>query len=245
MIHSFAITERDVIFWELPVLFSLEAAINGADNPFSWQPDYGARIGVMPLGGPASAIRWVEIEPCYVFHEVNAYRDGDEVVIDVCRHDHMFDHDDLADTALNVHRWRVNTAGAELTFRDEIVADHQFELPTHDRRFTGRKHRYGWFVDAREHPDTIDFAGTGMIDYQTGRIRIWDPGLNRHANEAFFVPGGNGEGEGWLLTLVYDHADDTSDLVILDAPRPDRGPIAEIRMPRRVPHGFHGVWVPE
>ena len=243
MIHSFAITEQDVIFWELPVLFSLEAAINGADNPFAWQPDYGARIGIMPLGGLASAIRWVEIEPCYVFHEVNAHRDGDEVIIDVCRHDHMFDHDDLADTVLNVRRWRVNTAGADLTFRDEIVVDHQFELPSHDRRFTGRKHRYGWFVDTREHPDTIDFAGTGMIDYQTGRIRIWDPGLNRHSNEAFFVPGGNGEGEGWLLSMVYDRADDASDLCILDAQRPDKGPIAEIRMPRRVPHGFHGVWI--
>ena len=90
MIHSFAITDRDVMFWELPVLFDLRVALAGAANPFRWQPDYGARLGVLPLGGSAEQIRWVEIEPCYVFHEVNAYRDGDEIVIDVCRHPDMF-----------------------------------------------------------------------------------------------------------------------------------------------------------
>ena len=85
MIHSFAITERDVIFWELPVLFDLRAA-SSFDIPFLWDPSYGARIGVMPLGGAGSQIRWVEIEPCYVFHELNAFRDGRRVVLDVCRH---------------------------------------------------------------------------------------------------------------------------------------------------------------
>jgi carotenoid cleavage dioxygenase-like enzyme len=244
MIHSFAITASDVIFWELPVLFSIEAVVAGANNPFVWMPDYGARIGVMPLGGEASQIRWVEIDPCYVFHEVNAYRDGDEVVIDVCRHDHMFDHDDLPDTQSDVRRWRVNTAGDQLTFRDEVVLERELELPSHDRRFTGRRHRYGWFVDSRPRPDTLDLAGTAMIDYQSGEVRIWQPGLNRHTDEAFFVAGGSGEGEGWLLTFVYDHVAATTDLVILDALRVERGPIAEIRLPRRVPHGFHGVWIP-
>jgi len=46
------------------------------------------------------------------------------------------------------------------------------------------------------------------------------------------------------MTYVYDHARDASRLVILDAMRVARGPIAEIEIPRRVPHGFHGVWVP-
>jgi carotenoid cleavage dioxygenase-like enzyme len=229
MIHSFAITEQDAIFWELPVVFSLEAALQGADNPFSWQPEYGARIGILPLGGLASEIRWVEIEPCYVFHEVNAYRDGDDVVIDVCRHDRMFAGEDLGDTDLTLRRWRVSTGGPQLTFRDEVVTEMDLELPSHDRRFTGRRHRYGWFVTTRDHPDTVDLAGTGFIDYQTGEIRAWDPGLRRHANEALFVPGGSGEGEGWLLTFVYDHVTDTSDLVILDALNVAAGPVAEIR----------------
>lgn len=115
MIHSFAITERDVIFWELPVLFDLAAAASGADNPFHWQPEYGARIGVMPLGGPASAIRWVGIEPCYVYHEVNAYRTGDEIVLDVCRHDFMFAGERFGEAPLAMHRWHIDTAGAELS----------------------------------------------------------------------------------------------------------------------------------
>ncbi|MEO8604371.1 MAG: carotenoid oxygenase family protein [bacterium] len=244
MIHSFAITEQDVVFWELPVLFDIQAAIRG-EIPFFWKPDYGARIGIMPLGGDAAAIRWVEIEPCYVFHEVNAHRDGDDVVIDVCRHDHMFDNgSDLEDSRITLRRWRVNTAGAALSFRDEIVLDRELELPSRDRRVVGLPNRYGWFVTSRKHPDTLDLGGIASLDYRSGRLREWDPGPNRHANEALFVPGDSGEGEGWLLTLVYNRADDASDLCILDPLRVDKGPIAEIRLPRRVPHGFHAAWVP-
>ena len=114
MVHSFAITDRDVVFWELPVLFDLDSAIAGADNPFSWKPDYGARIGVMPLGGSADQIRWVEIEPCYVFHEVNAHRDGTEVVLDVCRHPDMFNGTDLGEKPHTITRWRIDTAGDAL-----------------------------------------------------------------------------------------------------------------------------------
>jgi carotenoid cleavage dioxygenase-like enzyme len=244
MIHSFAITENDAIFWELPVLFDLQAAIAGAVNPFKWDASYGARIGVMPLGGKADQIRWVEIDPCYVFHEINAFRDGDEVVIDVCRHQDMFAGDELGDKPHSINRWRVNTAGESLSFRDEVVSDLQYELPTHDRRYTGRKHRYGWFMTTRDDPNTINLGGTGRIDFETGESSVWDAGPTRHADEAFFVPGGAGEGEGYLFSYVYDHARNASDLVILDATNVGAGPIAEIELPQRVPHGFHGVWVP-
>jgi carotenoid cleavage dioxygenase-like enzyme len=244
MIHSFAITDRDVVFWECPVLFDLEAAIGGASNPFSWQPDYGARIGIMPLGGPAEQIRWVEIDPCYVFHEVNAHRDGDAVVVDVCRHPDMFAGSDLGEKPHSIRRWRIDTAGASLAFSEEVVSDLQYELPTHDRRFTGRRQRHGWFVASRENPHTVDLGGTGHIDFESGQASLWDPGTSRHTDEALFVPAGAGEGEGYLLTFVYDHVTDRSTLAILYATNVARGPLAEIELPQRVPHGFHGVWVP-
>ena len=65
-------------------------------------------------------------------------------------------------------------------------------------------------------------------------------------NEAVFVPrSGGGEGEGYLLALVYREKTGTSDLLILDAARIDAGPIAVVHIPHRVPFGFHGSWVGE
>jgi carotenoid cleavage dioxygenase len=43
---------------------------------------------------------------------------------------------------------------------------------------------------------------------------------------------------------VHDDADDATDLVVLDATEVDAGPVARVRMPERVPYGFHGTWVP-
>jgi carotenoid cleavage dioxygenase len=244
MIHSFAITDRDVIFWELPVVLDLEAAVGG-QWPFHWDASYGARIGVMPLGGPASAIRWVEIEPCYVFHELNAFRDGARVIVDVCRYPYMMDGERFGDLPVDLRRWTIDTGGSALAFSETVLEERRFEFPHHDRRFTGRANRHGWFVEARNHPaGTIDQGGIFHLDHRSGRVRGWDPGPNDHAGEPFFVPGGAGEGDGWLLSLVYDHAADTSRLVILDALAVQAGPVAEVLLPRRVPFGFHGVWVP-
>lgn len=244
MMHSFAITDRDAIFWELPVVFDFRRAVEGPIDAFHWDPSYGSRIGILPLGGDASEIRWVEIPNCYVFHEVNAFRDGDDVVIDVCRHDRMFAGERLDASEITVRRWTVDTSGPELRFRDEVVVDRELELASHDRRFTGRRHRHGWFVSTREHSETTDLGGIASVDFQTGGLSFWDPGPTKHANEALFVPGGPAEGEGWLLSFVYDHHSRSSELVILDALDVESGPVGTVRMPRRVPHGFHATWVP-
>ena len=58
--------------------------------PYSWDPDYPARLGLLPREGGPDDVRWFEIDPCFVFHTLNAYEDGDTVVVDVVRHDRMF-----------------------------------------------------------------------------------------------------------------------------------------------------------
>ena len=245
MMHSFAITDQDVVFWECPVVFDLNAAMSGAEVPYAWEEEYGTRLGVMPLGGDGSEIRWVEIPNCYVFHDVNAYRDGEDIVVEVCRHPDMFNGQDLSATGqTDIRRWRINTSGETLSFSDEVITEQLIELPTHDNRFTGRKARHAWFVETREHPYLVDFGGITHLDLETGQTQHWDPGLARHANEAFFVPGGPGEGEGWLMTYVWDHMTDESVLAVLEAQNVAAGPIAEIVLPRRVPFGFHGTWFP-
>jgi carotenoid cleavage dioxygenase len=245
MIHDFAITDRDVVFWEFPVVFDLDLAVAGEQMPFRWDPTYGARVGVMPLGGPTSEIRWVEVEPAYVFHGVNAFRDGDDVVVDCCQFSTMFDGGVLGQEGA-VHRWTVATGGPALRFTDEVVeGELPMELPTRDPRRVGRRHRYGWFVESPPDEQTVRFAGLFRRDFDTGETQHWDPGAGRAANEGLFVPdpGGTGEDEGWVLTYVYDAATDRSDLVVLDAADLGAGPVATVGLPARVPHGFHATWV--
>ncbi len=241
MIHDFAVTDRDVVFWDLPVVFDLQLAVQG-EMPFVWDPAYGARVGVMPLGGPASAMRWAEIEPCYVFHGTNAYRDGDRVVVDVGRMPTMFrTGGDAGSVAL--HRWTIDTSGPQLQVADQQRSDLAIDLPTIDPRRVGRRHTRAWYANTAPDPGAVRFTGVAAVD-ERGATDVWDPGPARAAGEGLFVPDGPGEGEGWVLVYVYDRTRDGSDLVVLDAMDLAAGPVAEVRLPQRVPFGFHGTWLP-
>ena len=91
MIHDFGVTATRVVFLDLPVVFDLELAVAGRSIPYRWMPGAGARVGVMPRTGGADRIRWIGIDPVFVFHVLNCYDDGDRVVIDVIRYDSAFD----------------------------------------------------------------------------------------------------------------------------------------------------------
>jgi carotenoid cleavage dioxygenase len=211
--------------------------------PFRWDPSYGARIGVLPLGADGSTVQWSEIDPCYVFHGVNAFRSGSEVVVDVCRHASMFDGGTLG-SDLSLRRWTVNTDTGRAS---EAVVDERsdMELPSRDTRRTGREHRYGYFVQNRPAEATVDMGGVIKHDYRTGERRAWDPGPTQHSGEWLFVadPTGDGEDEGWLLSYVTDEATMRSRLVVLDATDVAAGPIATVALPQRVPYGFHATWI--
>ena len=252
MIHDFAITDTDAVFWDLPVVFDIDAAVAMINDPssdvfpFRWDPSYGARVGVLPLGSADGAeVRWAEIEPCYVFHGVNAFREGDDVVVDVCHHDSMFAGRGVLGGGLTLQRWRVDPITA--TAREEVVDERDdMELPSRDLRRVGRAHDHGYFVQTRPAEDTVDLGGVIKHDYRTGERSVWDPGPTQHSGEWLFVPdaGGDADDEGWLLSYVHDEGTDHSRLVVLDATDVAAGPVASVVLPQRVPYGFHAAWVP-
>jgi carotenoid cleavage dioxygenase len=199
----------------------------------------------MPLGGPASAIRWVGIDPCWVFHGLNAHRDGDTIVLRVLPMESAFSgEDDFLPPHLT--EWRIGTGGDQLTFESEQISDHDMEMPTIDRRLTGRPSRHGWFL-THVHDEEYGFEPAGIChrDGRSGRETVWEPGVMERPGEALFVPTGTGEDEGWLLSYLYDRTVDRSSLGIFDAMAVADGPVARIHLPARVPYGFHGLWLDE
>lgn len=217
---------------------------------YAWNPAYPARIGVMPREGRGSnagkdAIRWFEIEPCYVYHPLNAYsemRDGAEVlVLDVVPYARMFDRDRRGpgEAPPTLSRWTVNLAtGAVST---ECRDDRPQEFPRINEALLGRKHRFGYTVGA-----AFQGAESALYthDYVTGgrAVAPLDPDL--FLGEMSFVPnrGDGPEDDGVLMGYGYHRGRDEGQLVLLDAGTLE--PVATVHLPQRVPMGFHGNWAP-
>jgi carotenoid cleavage dioxygenase len=214
--------------------------------PYTWDDGHGARIGVLPRNGGDADVLWMDIDPCYVFHPLNAYEEGRWLTVDVIRHQRLFDRDrlGLSESAPSLWRWTVDLVGGTVT--EEQLDEHYEEFPRIDDRFKGSRHRYGFGVEMRP-GEGGGLAGPGLLrhDLDARRTERHEFGPGRETGEAVFVPRSADapEGDGWLLSLVYDEATDRSELCVLDTADFTGEPVATVQLPVRVPHGFHATWI--
>jgi carotenoid cleavage dioxygenase len=248
MMHDFAITEHYTIFMDLPLTFNMERVRRG-EPAFLFEPERPSRFGIVPRHGDNSSIRWFESPACYVFHTLNAYEEGDEVVLLACRLNYtnvlmskptpVESEGDCAP----LYRWRFNLRTG--TVQEEALDDRSSDFPRINEQLMGRPTRYGY--TARMSPDPSPVFD-GVIKYDlSGGSSHHEFGAGRYGGEAVFVPrpGAMAEDDGWLLTFVYDKGEETSELVVVNAQDMAAEPVARVLIPQRVPYGFHGTWVSE
>ncbi len=246
MMHDFNITRNHVVFMDLPAVFNMELAMSG-EMPIRWDDNYPARLGVMPRNGTDEQVTWYDINPCYVFHPLNSYEDGDAIVLDVARFSHMWRESSMDFPPPELWRFTIDTRTGKV--REEQVDDRSAEFPRVADSVIGLKHRYGYMMSMSE-PGTPEdpMSASGAIlkyDRETGARSAIELGRGRVGGEAVFAPSADpkSEDDGYLMTFVYDAHSDSSRFVIMDAATMDNEPVASVELPR-VPNGFHGSWIP-
>ena len=246
-IHDCAFTARFAIVLDLPVTFSMRAVLGGHLFPFRWNPAHPARVGLLPRHGDAAI--WCDVEPCFVFHVANAF-DGEDgrVILDVIAYDTMFASGASGLDALGrLERWTVDPAARRVG--RQVVDRTPQEFPRMDERRFGQGYRYAYTVSVP--PDgNPQLTGATRIfkhDLREGSRRVHEFGDGHLPGEFVFVPAraGAGEDEGWLAGLVINTAEETTDFTILDAQSFEAAPVATVRLPHRIPPGFHGNWFPD
>jgi carotenoid cleavage dioxygenase len=249
MIHDCAITDRFVVILDLPVTFSMPTLLAGHGFPYRWNPAHAARIGLMPRGGIQEDVIWCDVAPGFAFHVANAYdRPDGKIILDVCAYETMFDGAASGPVARSrgLERWTIDPLTRSTAITTIDAAPQEFPRP--DERFFGQPYRYAFAMALPTAPDPR-FVGTTMLyrhDLEAGTRQTHDFGPGRHPGEFVFVPASadSAEGEGWLIGLVIDRSAEQTDLVIIDAMDFEGAPVAHIRLPHRVPPGFHGNWIP-
>jgi carotenoid cleavage dioxygenase len=245
MMHDFNVTQNHVVFMDLPAVFSLEAAMAG-DMPIRWDENYPSRLGVMPRTGNDSQVKWYDIDPCYVFHPMNSYEDGDKIILDVARFEYMWKTDGMDFPNPYLWRWTIDTTTGKV--KEEQIDERPAEFPRVADANVGRPHRYGYMMgfSGDVANDPADAQGAILkYDRQTGVRSSIELGKGRVGGEPVFAPAANAKNEddGYLMTFVYDASKNASEYVVFDASTMSAEPVASVQLPR-IPSGFHGSWIP-
>ena len=155
--HDMAFTERFAVLNDLPLYWEPDDLARGVFRP-RWHPEQASRFALVPRAGGAP--RWFEASATYVLHWINAYDDGDEVVLEGYHQTHPVSAPDPADGVwgpmkrmldlhameTRPHRWRFDLRTGRC--REERLTDEISEFPSVAYAHAGRRHRYVWAMTA-------------------------------------------------------------------------------------------------
>ena len=228
---------------DLPAVFDLEMAMRG-ELPIRWDDNYPARLGVMPRTGNDAQVTWYDINPCYVFHPMNAFEEEDKIILDVARYSHIWRESNMDFPSPNLWRWSIDTTKKSVT--ETQLDDRPAEFPRVADRVVGQKYRYGYMMSPAGNRESNN-STSAILKYDNDHSKRKQIELRSGitAGEPVFVPSENSkfEDDGFLMTYIYNATSDQSQFVIYDAATMDSSPIASIDLPR-IPDGFHGSWIP-
>ena len=246
MMHDFNITQNFVIFMDLPLALDLELLSTGI--PFRFKRDKDARLGVLPRNGKSSEIRWFQIDPCYVFHQVNSWEEHNKIVLMVSRQDSAFGEGsgDYSNVG-RLYKWTIDLDSGRVS--EELVDDRAGDFGRVNDSFVGLQSKYGYLMSLDGEGNSEEpVYGPNLYKYDltSGNCQEHYLGQDVRGAEPVFAAStkDSEEDAGWIMSLVHSEKTGKSKFVILDAQNFTAKPVATIELPFRVPYGAHGNWIP-
>ena len=255
MPHDMAYTEHYAILGDFPLFWDEGLLAAGSFVP-RYHRDLPTRFAVIPRRGSSAEIHWFEAAPTFVLHFVNAYEEGDEIVLDGFFQDSpepaAAEGDDhwmrafrfiaLDRLQTHLHRWRLNLVTGAVS--EQRLSDSLTEFGTKNEEYAARPHRYAYAATGM--PGRFLFTGLVKHDVVSGTEERIAFGEGVFGSETAMAPrvASTGEDDGYLVTLVTDMNQDASFAVLYAAAEPAAGPVCTLRLPERISSGTHATWVP-
>lgn len=256
--HDMAVTENYSILHDFPLWPDTEA-LKAGRYKVRFHADQPSRFAIVPRHGTADQIRWFEAKPTYMLHVVNAWEEGDVIVmVGTPYRVHETPEGELDARRLErtinqrqrdfmLYEWRfdLKTGKTEERVIDDVL---NTEFPVINGTYQGRKNQFTYNIlfpqGGREEPR---FPGIVKYDISTGGYVAYSAGPHYFYNEPGFAPRDHSQSEddGYLVMPVWNPVDKRSEIQVFDCKdaRLAQGPIARILLPQRIPHGFHATFV--
>jgi carotenoid cleavage dioxygenase-like enzyme len=258
LMHDFAVTKEHAIFPVFPTTANLERIQAGGVH-WVCEPDKDTYIGIMPRDGGVEHMHWFRRPACSAFHFMNAYTEGKLVHLDFgvskyapfpfiqeASHIHPTPEDMRAG---RVVRWTFDMSKPGEKFEEYNLA------PAGDfPRVAMKDHMKDYSVGYYERfdpalpvlmagPVGAGFNTVSRLEVKSGKVKSWQPKQPATVQEEVHIPSKQAGHEGYLAVVIDLHDSMLSDMVILEAANPEKGPLATIKMPLRLRNQVHGTWV--
>ena len=252
LLHDMAITENYVIVIDLPAEMSPLGLKYRQNKP--------ARFGILKSNFEEkdNEIKWfVDPSGCYIVHIINAYEENDKIVLYGLRKPHLEISKKKSNAVTDVfdgylHKWTFNLLTGEI--ENEIGEDQRkyfpigSEFPTINENYEGLKNRYSYLPHISR-TEGFNFNGFSKFDHEKNTYQSYKYPENKFMGEIRLIDklNANGEDDGWLLTFTHDLTvkNEQFFVEIFDAKNIEKGPVCVLKLPYKIPIGFHTVWVDE
>jgi beta,beta-carotene 9',10'-dioxygenase len=251
-LHSFGLTPRHAVLVDHPLrvnpvrmLFSNKAFI----RHFTWDAKDSTKLWL--LDRRQGTFRCYETDPLFCFHTVNAFEDGEDVILDFLAYPDASPIDALyADVLLEKlpdfrpRLLRARLTPAATTAKLEPLADVEFEFPQIAyQRCHGQRERYVWGTALYPREPDLFRSEIVKVDTARGEVRRFDQDELSYGEPVFVPrPGAVDEDDGVLLAVGSDADAERSRLLVLSASSLE--PIARCDLALNIPLGFHGNFAP-
>ncbi|KAJ4954931.1 hypothetical protein NE237_011714 [Protea cynaroides] len=254
-LHDFAITKKYAIFAEIQIGMNPMEMMFGNGSPIGADPEKVSRIGIIPrYAKDETEIKWFEVPGFNIIHAINAWDEEDDVIEMIAPNiisvEHTLERTDLVHASVEKVRIDLKT-GIVTRFP---VSARNIDFGVINPGYVGRKNRYSYLGIGDPMPKIsgvvkLDVSGSEHKE-RTVACRMFGEGC--FGGEPFFVAKNTGgdmaataEDDGYVVTYVHDEKTGESRFLVMDAKSPSLEIVAAVKLPRRVPYGFHGLFVKE
>lgn len=256
-LHDFAITKEYAVFPDIQLgMDPVELARGG--SPVGADSGKVPRLGVIPrYAKDEKDIRWFDVPGFNVIHAINAWDEVDDsngnryivlVAPNILSVELTLERMDLIHASVEMVRINLDT---NMVYRIPL-SSRNLDFGVLNPAYVGRKNRYVYTAIGDPMPK---ISGVVKLDLSiadgdrrecTVASRMFGPGC--YGGEPFFVAKdpediNAEEDDGYVVSYVHDENTGESRFIVMDAKSPSLEIVASVRLPHRVPYGFHGLFV--
>nr|WQF66837.1 carotenoid cleavage dioxygenase CCD4.1 [Verbascum giganteum] len=249
LVHDFALTKNYVIFPDAKVELNAMEITRGR-SPIVVNDAKVPRLGILRRDAvDESEVLWIEVPELNMSHCINAWEEDCDNRIVLIVFNVLSGLDTLYLFESSLEKITIDLKMKEV--QRQPLSTENLELGVINPAYARKKNRY---VYASIISQTPKAAGVIKLDLErhSGNCTVGSRmyGERCYGGETYFVPREHDnptaeEDDGYLVTYMHNENSNESWFLVMNAKSPTLDIVATVRLPRRVPYGFHGLFVRE